>query len=168
MNRLILYDFGLEDREREGQVGQDFYFPAQPVVARCMGCFGCWMKTPGRCVIQDRASVLPELLKECREVVIISPILYGGYSVAVKAAMERCIGYVLPYLRIVQGEMHHQLRYDHPFRLTVFFYGGCTPQQQQIAQQLPKANGLNLGAQQYEVRFLETADQAKEVIGWKC
>ena len=73
--RLILYDFGPEDRQAEGPDGQDHYFPAQPLVAGCLGCFGCWVKTPGRCVIQDRASLLPGLMKECQHYLILSPIL---------------------------------------------------------------------------------------------
>ncbi len=165
--RLILYDFGPEDRQAEGPDGQDHYFPAQPLVAGCLGCFGCWVKTPGRCVIQDRASLLPGLMKECQHYLILSPILYGGYSVCVKRAMERCLGYLQPYLRIVQGEMHHKLRYDHPFRLTVWFYGPCGPDQQETARQLVRANGLNLGAACCEVRFFDSKDQVKEALGWK-
>ena len=41
--RLILYDFGPEERPAEGPVGEDVYFPAQPLVQRCLGCFGCWV-----------------------------------------------------------------------------------------------------------------------------
>ena len=100
--RLILYDFGPEDRGAEGQIQEDFYFPVQPMVERCLGCFGCWVQTPGRCAIQDRASALPQQMKRCDQWIIISPVLYGGYSLCVKAALERCLGYMLPYLRIVQ------------------------------------------------------------------
>lgn len=27
--------------------------PSGKRMARCVGCFGCWLKTPGRCVLQD-------------------------------------------------------------------------------------------------------------------
>lgn len=167
-NRLILYDFGPEDRARQGQIGQDYYFPAQPPVGRCLGCFGCWIKTPGRCVIQDRASVLPEQLKNCNEWVIISPLLYGGYSIAVKAALERCLGYLLPYLRVNQGWMGHQPRYPHRWvQLQVCFYGPCPAEQQQLARRLVRANSRNLEVQQWQTQFFETAQQAKEAAGWK-
>lgn len=167
-NRLILYDFGPEDRPREGRQGEDFYFPAQPAVRRCLGCFGCWVRTPGRCVIQDRASILPERLANCDELIIVTPLLYGGYSACVKTAMERCLGYLLPYLRVVQGEMHHRLRYRRSFRLTACFYGPCTEEERWIAQRLPAANGLNLGAENCQALFFQNADQAKEAIGWNC
>ena len=166
--RLILYDFGPEERPAEGPVGEDVYFPAQPLVQRCLGCFGCWVKTPGRCVLQDRASVLPELLKHCDEWIILSPIVYGGYSVCVKAAIERCLGYFLPYLQTSQGRMRHWLRYPHhAFRLRVCFYGPCLAEEREIARRLVFSNSRNLGARQWQADFWDAADQAKEAIGWK-
>ena len=166
--RLILYDFGSEDRGAEGQIQEDFYFPVQPMVERCLGCFGCWVQTPGRCAIQDRASVLPQQMKRCDQWIIISPVLYGGYSLCVKAALERCLGYMLPYLRIVQGRMRHQLRYpDHVFQLQAYFYGPCSPKERELAQRLVGSNGKNLGAEQCRAGFFDGADQVKEAIGWK-
>lgn len=165
--RLILYDFGPEDREKEGRMGEDFYFPAQPMVGRCLGCFGCWVKTPGRCVLGDRAALLPEQLKNCDEYVMISPVLYGGYSVCVKAAVERCLGYLLPYLQTGGGRMRHQLRYPRRrFRLWVCFYGPCSGEERELARRLAEANGRNLGAEECRVDFLDGAEQAKEAVGW--
>ena len=103
----------------------DILFSARPIVNHCMGCFGCWIKTPAKCVIKDRCDVMTSYIPKCDELVVISPILYGGYSDNIKAVLDRSIGYILPYFRIVNGEMHHKMRYENPFKFNVHFYGEC-------------------------------------------
>ncbi len=163
MKRLIIYD--IPDAELSG--GGDVFFNAEPQVTPCMGCFGCWIKTPGRCVIADRAQIIPKYMAECDEVVIISPIYCGGYSYKVKAVIDRSIGYLLPYLRIVGGEMHHEMRYEHSFKFTVCFYGKRDAEEEEIARAVTTANAINFGAEDYETRFFETAEEAKEAALWK-
>ena len=131
----------------------------QGMDAHCIGCFGCWIKTPGRCVIKDRASVLPSYFAQCSEVMIVSPILYGGYSANVKAVLDRSIGYLLPYFRYIDGQMHHQMRHQNPFQLNVHFYGTCGDNERSIAKRLVNANAINLGAAGCSVLFYETAEE---------
>lgn len=155
MKRLIIYDL---PEELSAAKEEDILFSASPVVKSCMGCFSCWVKTPGRCVINDRASVIPKYLSECGELIYISPVVYGGYSEKVKAAIERSIPYILPYFRIVDVEMHHQIRYNNPFKLTALFYGECDAEEKQLAKNLVKANAINLGAANSEAKFYDTAE----------
>lgn len=161
--RLIIYDCGGSDLpspfpEEEG----DLLFPASPAIKSCIGCFGCWLKTPGRCAIPDRGASMPSLIKGCDELIIISPLLYGGFSASVKAVVDRSIGYVAPFFRMVNGEMHHKLKTDHSYRLSVFFYGPCDKEEQDIARELVKGNALNLGAAGHRVSFHDSFLSAKE------
>lgn len=139
-------------------------FAADPAVHHCVGCFGCWIKTPGCCVIKDRAQILPALLAESDQLIIVSRLVYGGFSPKIKAAMDRSIGYIMPFFRFVNNEMHHTMRYDNPFQLTVHFYGDSTKEQQSIARQLIPANAVNLGAGSHHVFFHDTAKTAWEAI----
>ena len=163
--RLIIYDV---DKQYENLFvpleNRDCLFSASPLVKCCIGCFGCWIKTPGVCVIRDRCTAVPSYMANCNEMVVISPILYGGYSQKVKAVMDRSIGYLLPYFRIVNGEMHHQIRYNHPFRLCVYFYGACSDDEKNIAKRLVEANAVNLGADRFSVMFLESVEAVREVV----
>lgn len=92
MKRLIIYDIPNETLTAKNG---DIIFSANPIVKPCGGCFGCWLKTPGKCVINDRCTDIPEKLSECNEFVIVTPITYGGYSAAVKAVIDRSIPYIL-------------------------------------------------------------------------
>lgn len=139
-------------------------FSASPQVRHCIGCFGCWIKTPGRCVIQNRCTALPSYLAQSNQVDIISPIVYGGYSPKVKAVLDRSIGYLLPYFRIVSHEMHHQMRHQNPFALNVCFYGKCSHGEKRIAERLVKANAINLGAGSNSTNFYKSVDEIAEVL----
>lgn len=152
--RLIIYDM---PNETPMAGNGDILFSASPMVKPCLGCFGCWIKTPGKCVVSDRCSDIPGYIAECDELMYISPIVYGGYSENIKAVIDRSIPYVLPYFRIVNGEMHHKLRYKHQFKLTACFYGECDNEERQLAQSLVKANAVNFGAESSDVRFYDTA-----------
>ncbi|MGM9550677.1 MAG: flavodoxin family protein [Clostridia bacterium] len=159
--RLIIYD--IKNFSYPGRTG-DILFSANPIAEPCKGCFNCWVKTPGKCVINDRCSHIPSEIAMCDEMVLISPILYGGYSENIKAVIDRSIPYVLPYFRILKGEMHHKMRYSNPFKLTACFYGICDEEEKQIAENLVKANSLNFGAKSYEVKFFDELDQLRSEV----
>lgn len=124
--------------------------------APCVGCFGCWLKTPGRCVIQDGYGCMCEWIHGADEVVILSRYTYGGCSSFVKNILDRSIGYVQPYFRIVNGEMHHKPRYHEskPFRF-VFRGKGLTEEDKEKARKYVKAVCTNLNGQLKEIRFEE-------------
>lgn len=161
MSRLIIYDIPNETLTAKND---DILFSANPIVRPCMGCFGCWIKTPGRCVINDRCCDIPSYIAKCDEMIIISPVLFGGYSERIKAVIDRSIPYVLPYFRIVGGEMHHKMRYKHSFQLTVLFYGKCDSEERQIAESLVRANAVNFGAKGYEVKFFDGLKELRSEI----
>ena len=161
MSRLIIYDIQNETLTAKND---DILFSANPIVKPCMGCFGCWIKTPGRCVINDRCSDIPSYIAKCDEVVLISPVLFGCYSESIKAVIDRSIPYILPYFRIVGGEMHHKMRYKHSFKLKVLFYGGCEVEERQIAESLAQANAVNFGAKSCEVRFFDGIEELRREL----
>ena len=161
MSRLIIYD---TQNEILSAKKDDILFSANPIVKPCMGCFGCWIKTPGRCVINDRCNDIPSYMAKCDEMILISPILFGCYSESIKAVIDRSIPYILPYLRIVGGEMHHKMRYKHSFKLTVLFYGKCDMEERQIAESLVRANSVNFGAKSCEVRFFDGIEKLRSEI----
>lgn len=137
-------------------------------IKRCIGCFGCWVKTPGQCVLSDDYQKLGEMFAQTDEIVIISHCSFGGYSSFVKNVMERSISYMLPYFEVRGGEMHHKARYkNHHIHMRVYFYGEqITEAEKEVARKLVKANAANFQGNAEEAVFVTKPEKLREVIAW--
>ncbi|MHA1669903.1 MAG: flavodoxin family protein [Promethearchaeota archaeon] len=81
-------------------------------LAYCAGCFGCWIQTPGECIIKDYQEIIVREMVHCDLIIYITPITFGGYSSILKETLDRQISRVLPYFMKINGEVHHSKRYE--------------------------------------------------------
>lgn len=162
--RLFIHDLGQEEYERLGIKRKDVITISNDEPIRpCIGCFGCWVKTPGKCVIRDFYGDMGEYLSKCSEVVIISRCCYGGFSPFVKNVLDRSIPYLHPGFAIKNGEMHHKMRYENEFELCVWFYEeGMTAAEEWTARNIVQANAVNLGCTLKKIEFVK---QVRELEG---
>lgn len=166
--KLLIHDLCEEDsREFIGNINEDVKVVCDnDTIKNCIGCFGCWIKTPGECVIADDYSNMGEYLSKCTEVIIISKCFYGGYSPFIKNIMDRSISYVHPYFAARNNELHHRHRYDNHFELSVYFYGeDITEKEKATAKKLVKANSINLMCNIKDLVFLKDINSIKELEG---
>ncbi|HHT68274.1 MAG TPA: flavodoxin family protein [Firmicutes bacterium] len=144
--RVVIHD--LKDEDSAGKViehlGDVHVIADDGTIHRCLGCFGCWTKTPGVCVIRDAYGDMGALFSKCSEVFIISKCCYGGFSPFVKNVLDRSISYVHPYFVNKDGEMHHKRRYKNHVRLQVSFYGETTEQERETAKGVAQSIATNL------------------------
>lgn len=134
-------------------------------ISSCIGCFGCWVKTPGRCVIKDGYENIGRDLAHCHEVHIISRCVYGSYSPFVKNVLDRSISYVLPFFVTKNKEMHHQSRYSNTPKLTVQLYGSTiTEDEKKTAEQIAQANSINMNMSLSSLQFYKDVTDIKEMV----
>ena len=127
----------------------------------CIGCFSCWHKTPGECVIKDGYENMGKRIHQADEITVISRYTYGGFSGFVKNVFDRCLGYVLPQFEVVNGETHHQKRYaeDKPF--TFIFRGGDLSQEEkESAERYVRAVCANIRGSVKEVIIINDGTAA--------
>lgn len=137
----------------------------QGEINKCIGCFGCWVKTPGQCVIKDDYQRMGELLAQTEELILISKCSFGGFSSFVKNVMDRSISYILPFFEMRNGEMHHKLRYTNKLKIKAVFYGeNITEEEKETARELVKANAINLNGIVQEVMFAENEEMLKGLV----
>lgn len=92
-------------------------------LASCMGCFGCWIKTPGECVVNDLMTDINKSFINSDVVVYLSPIVFGQFSATMKNAVDRWLPNVLPFFEKVNGVTKHPKRYDKDPNTIVIGYG---------------------------------------------
>ena len=88
-------------------------------IHRCVGCFGCWVKTPGRCHIRDEMEQVLDAAISCELLVYASPLNMGMTSALLKRICDRMIPLLLPYIRLVDGAQRHAKRYESYPRLAL-------------------------------------------------
>ncbi|HUU28757.1 MAG TPA: NAD(P)H-dependent oxidoreductase [archaeon] len=81
-------------------------------IKHCTGCWGCWVKTPGECVIKDDSPVVCRAVIQSDLALFASPVIMGFTSATLKRATDRLIPLVYPYFDLSHGEFHHLARYD--------------------------------------------------------
>lgn len=126
----------------------------------CIGCFGCWIKSPGKCVIKDGFDNLGEILSKTNKLIIISRCIFGGYSPFIKNILDRSISYLLPFFTIKESETNHKQRYKKDLSLSVYFYGEHISQQEMAtAKKLVTANSKNFYISDYKTSFYHSPDK---------
>lgn len=133
-------------------------------IKTCMGCFGCWTKTPGKCVIRDDATIVyPEIAKS-DTVLYISHIKYGGYDTIMKTMLERAIPIQQAFIRILDGETHHVQRDVKPKKATIIAYGENLSQEEKaIFEQLVARNAHNMNFVEYRILFT-TKEELETIV----
>lgn len=81
-------------------------------IKTCVGCWNCWVKTPGVCRHNDD---MPKILSDIINadlVIYASPLILGMLSAELKIFQDRTIPLIHPYIEIKEGVSHHTKRYS--------------------------------------------------------
>jgi multimeric flavodoxin WrbA len=78
----------------------------------CIGCWGCWVKTPGQCSNGDANSlVMDQSVINADFVLWAAPLKMGFPTELLKRACDKHLPLIHPYMVVDQGEAHHRKRY---------------------------------------------------------
>ena len=87
----------------------------------CIGCWNCWLKTPGLCVMKDTMSEHYTDYVNSDTVIMLMDTAQGFIDYRAKAFIDRLIPLYHPHIIVVEGECHHAARYDS-YPDMVFYY----------------------------------------------
>lgn len=64
----------------------------------CLGCFSCWTKTPGECVINDDMQALRQKIEAADIIIESFPLYFFGMPGVIKTMTDRCLPFMKTYL----------------------------------------------------------------------
>ena len=79
----------------------------------CIGCWGCWVKTPGECVARDASRDIDRAVINADFVLWSAPLKMGFPAQLLKMALDKHLPLIHPYMEVAYGEAHHLKRYRH-------------------------------------------------------
>jgi multimeric flavodoxin WrbA len=102
-------------------------------IGGCIGCFTCWVKTPGKCVFKDDMEALMEKAISADVVIFATPLYVDNVTGLMKNFMDRLIPMIEPYFaKDEHGESRHVLRYTNKPKIIGLSNCGF-PEQSQFA-----------------------------------
>lgn len=131
-------------------------------ISNCVGCFGCWIKTPGKCVIRDDAVKVYPKIAACSRLIYVSRLKYGGYDTVMKTMLERAIPVQQAFIRLWQGETHHVQRAVVPKKAVIIGYGEISQEEREIFTRLIGRNAKNMCFESHRIIF--TSEEEVEPV----
>ncbi len=76
-------------------------------VNSCLGCFTCWVKTPGQCVHKDDMADLLTKHQTVDVLILATPVFVDGMTSTLKAVLDRSIPLVQPFFEVRDEHCRH-------------------------------------------------------------
>ncbi len=102
-------------------------------IKACTGCWSCWLKTPGKCVLKDQMVETYSDYVNSDTIILLMSTSQGFINHQAKAFLDRTIPHYHPYIIMADGECRHLARYDS-YPDLVFYYDrkDMTDQEEQV------------------------------------
>ena len=157
--KLILSDTNLSLPEFISQESYIKYIDLSKLkITNCVGCFGCWTNTPGKCVIRDDAVKVYPYIAKSDSVIYVSNIKYGTYDTVMKTMLERAIPVQQAFIRLLDGETHHVQRDVALKKAVIIAYGDISDDEKELFSSLVERNAKNMNFESFEIIFTKASD----------
>jgi multimeric flavodoxin WrbA len=106
-NTHIMVSAFLEGAKKAGALVENVFL-TEKKIHPCVGCFNCWIKTPGKCVIKDDMVELIEKFNGADIVVFATPVYVDNVTGLMKNFIDRLISSANPrFEKDSSGECRH-------------------------------------------------------------
>ncbi|MCI5149413.1 MAG: hypothetical protein D3916_08500 [Candidatus Electrothrix sp. MAN1_4] len=134
---------------------------------QCIGCFHCWIATPGQCIHRtDAGSEIIQNILESQILLLFTPVVFGGYSSEIKKIIDRLLPLLLPFFRFNRRskETHHPLRYiTIPSFVAIGVQAHLNKEEAACFRLLIERNAINYNAPSYAVQVVNNLESEEKI-----
>lgn len=105
-NTSLILDPFVEGMKEAG-AGVEVVLVGDLTIRPCQGDYACWLKTPGRCILDDSMKEVLPKIAAADILVIASPVYVDGMTGPTKCFMDRMIPLVSPRFEMRDGHCRH-------------------------------------------------------------
>ncbi len=110
-NSQVMADFFCQGMQKAG-VEVETILLLEEKLEYCRGCFGCWTRTPGKCVIDDAMNDLISRCLNADYLIYATPVYYYTMPAILKNFIDRTLPISTPQIhKNDKGEFYHEGRY---------------------------------------------------------
>ncbi len=115
----------LKGLNRKGEHEINIVHVREKQIAACRGCFGCWQKMDGHCVIRDDQNAILDLYRDADVIIWSFPLYCYAMPSQLKAVLDRTIPLVRMAMRLEEdGTVRHENLADFS-RIHTLVICGC-------------------------------------------
>ena len=104
---------------RESGAEVELFYTRRLKINPCLGCFACWLKTPGECAQKDDMKMVLGKMGEADILVLATPLYVDGMTGPMKNLLDRMIPGAQPFIEVRDGHCRHPGRGEHVPRKVV-------------------------------------------------
>ncbi|MDN5312463.1 MAG: hypothetical protein PWQ68_1436 [Thermoanaerobacteraceae bacterium] len=108
---------------RDAGATTDVIYVVDLDIRDCRGCFTCWTKTPGRCILHDDMKGVLEQIKKADILVLATPLYHFGMTAHLKRLLERTLPLADPHIIKKGDHFSHPRREEH--RMDMVLIANC-------------------------------------------
>lgn len=126
------------------------------------------VKEHDRVICERENRDIGDFIGECRQLVLISRCVYGGFSPFIQSVLERCRARFEPLLEIRYGRTRYRMNpiSKNLFGMVCCFYGDdITAEEEESARLLCVSNGILLQAAGVQVLFCDRPEKVNAING---
>lgn len=116
----------------------------------------------------DKSANIEEAIGKCKQLVLISRCVYGGFSPFIQGVLLRCRKCFGPFLELRHGQTHFEVKSENKnaFGMVCCFYGShITQEEEQSARIQSVSDGISLQAKGVKILFYDSMDKLKQLGG---